>query len=198
MSTGRFEKLYAEARDGAAEIPWDVPRPSRLLAAWARDGAVSGAGRSALVIGCGLGRDAEFLAGLGFAVTAFDISGTAVRTARDRHPGTLVEYGVADLLDPPPHWHGAFDLVLESNTVQALAAPERERAIAAAGPLVAPGGTLLVLAAAAKAGPDDGPPWPLTRAEIDAFGLGPGTVELLRDEDDPLTARWRAEFTAPR
>jgi SAM-dependent methyltransferase len=99
--TGWFEQLYAEAGAGTAEVPWDVPRPSKLLAEWARDTAVVGAGRSALVVGCGLGRDAEFLAGLGFTTTAFDISATAVRTARERHPDSPVEYGVADLLDPP-------------------------------------------------------------------------------------------------
>jgi len=197
--TGWFEQLYAEAGAGTAEVPWDVPRPSKLLAGWARAGAVTGAGRRALVVGCGLGRDAEFLAGLGFATTAFDISATAIRTARERHPGSPVEYGVADLLDPPPQWRGGFDLVLESNNVQALPKPERDRAIAHVGPLVARGGTLLVLAAAATGAGTDGPPWPLSRAEIDAFaapGLTPVRVEELDDADDPLVRRWRAEFRA--
>jgi SAM-dependent methyltransferase len=99
--TGWFEQLYVEAGAGTAEVPWDVPRPSKLLAGWVRDGSIAGAGRRALVVGCGLGRDAEFLAGLGFTTTAFDISATAVRTARERHPDSPVEYGVADLLDPP-------------------------------------------------------------------------------------------------
>jgi SAM-dependent methyltransferase len=208
--TGWFEQLYAEAGAGAAEVPWDVPRPSKLLAEWARNGGVSGAGRRALVVGCGLGRDAEFLAGLGFATTAFDISATAIRTARERHPASPVEYAVADLLDPPPQWRGGFDLVLESNNVQALPKATRDRAIANVGPLVAPGGTLLVLAAAATgAAATDGPPWPLSRAEIDAFaapgltidafaapGLTPVRVEEIADTDDRLIRRWRAEFRA--
>ena len=197
--TGWFEQLYAEAGAGTAEVPWDVPRPSRLLAEWARAGAVAGAGRRALVVGCGLGRDAEFLAGLGFATSAFDISPTAVRTARERHPDSPVEYVVADLLDPPPQWRAAFDLVLESNNVQALPKPVRDRAIARVGPLVAPGGTLLVLAVAATGGDGGGPPWPLTRAEIDAFaapGLTPVRVEELTDAGDPLVRRWLAEFRA--
>lgn len=198
--TGWFEQLYAEAGAGIAEVPWDVPRPSKLLAEWARDHEVTGAGRRALVVGCGLGRDAEFLAGLGFTTTAFDISATAVRTARERHPDSPVEYGVADLLDPPPQWRGGFELVVESNNVQALPRPERDRAIANVGPLVAPGGTLLVLAAAT--GTDTGgPPWPLTRDEVEAFaapGLVPVRVEELDDAGDPLIRRWRAEFRAGR
>jgi SAM-dependent methyltransferase len=199
--TGWFEQLYAEAGAGTAEVPWDVPRPSKLLAEWTRDAAVTGAGRRALVVGCGLGRDAEFLAELGFATTAFDISATAVRTARERHPDSPVEYGVADLLDPPPQWRGGFELVLESNNVQALPKPVRDRAIANVGPLVAAGGTLLVLAAAATGMDTDGPPWPLTRAEIDAFatpGLVPVRIEELSDADDPFIRRWRAEFRAGR
>jgi len=195
--TGWFEKLYAEAGAGTAEVPWDSQHPSKLLAEWVRAGAVSARGRTALVIGCGLGRDAEFLAGLGFTTTAFDISPTAVRTARERHPASAVEYGVADLLDPPPQWRRAFDLVLESNNVQALPQPQRGQAIARVGPLVAPGGTLLVLAAAATGNDQDGPPWPLTRAEIDAFGtddLTAVSVEEVPDAADPLISRWRAEF----
>jgi len=195
--TGWFEQLYAEAGAGTAEVPWDVPRPSKLLVEWAGERAVSGAGRSALVVGCGLGRDAEFLAGLGFATTAFDISATAVRAARERHPDSPVEYLVADLLDPPGHWRGRFDLVLESNNVQALPRQVRDRAIANVGPLVAPGGTLLVLAAAATGPETSAPPWPLTRAEVDAFavpGLTPVRIDEIGAADDPLTRRWRAEW----
>ncbi|OJF15448.1 class I SAM-dependent methyltransferase [Couchioplanes caeruleus] len=195
--TGWFERLYVQAGAGTAVVPWDVPEPSRYLAEWARRGAVPAAGRRALVIGCGLGRDAEFLAGLGLTVTAFDISATAVRTARERHPDSPVTYVVADLLDPPDAWRRAFDLVVESNNVQALPEPVRGRAIAAVAPMVAPGGTLLVIAAA-TAPAHEGPPWPLTRAEVDALGAGltPVAVEHLSDARDPRMARWRAEFRA--
>src|SRR4051794_30955107 len=168
--TGWFETLYTEAEQGTAEVPWDRPAATPLLSAWAAETGVSGAGRRALVVGCGLGRDAEFVAGLGFATTAFDISETAVRVARERHPRSLVRYVVADLLDPPASWRSHFDLVVESNNVQALPGALRDRAIAPVGTLVAPGGTLLVLAAKADEPGDDGPPWPLTRAEVESFG----------------------------
>ena len=65
--------------------------------------------------------------------------------------------------------------------------------------MVAPGGTLIVIASARdEQGPDEGPPWPLTRAEIDAFaadGLEPVRVEDVRDAQAPR--RWRAEFRRP-
>jgi SAM-dependent methyltransferase len=178
--TGWFERLYA----GDTGVPWDRGGPHPLLAEWAE--GLDGAGRRALVVGAGLGEDAELLAGCGFATTAFDVSPTAIDTARDRHPGTAVDYRVADLLDPPPEWRGAFDLVAEVFTVQALPDDVRPAAIANVAGFVAPGGTLVVVATARQpGGAPGGPPWPLTRAEIDAFGLEQVSVEQIEQ-------RWRA------
>ena len=195
--TGWFEALYAAAADGAATVPWDRAAPHSLLAEWAARSAVTGAGRRALVVGAGLGRDAEFVAGLGFDVVAFDISATAIESARQRHPDSPVRYVVADLFDPPAQWRGAFDLVVESMTVQSLPQPPRRAAIGQVGPFVAPGGTLLVIAAGRDPETDfAGPPWPLTRDEIDAFvvdGLTIGNLEELREPDDPIF-RWRVEI----
>jgi hypothetical protein len=67
--------------------------------------------------------------------------------------------------------------------------------------LVAPGGTLVVVAAGREPGePADGPPWPLTRGEIDAFatgGLEAVRVEDLRDVPGPGERRWRVELRRP-
>lgn len=194
--TGWFEPLYAEAALGRAVVPWDRGTPSVQLVEWAsgRDGA----GLSAVVVGCGLGRDSEFVATLGYRTTAFDLSATAVQGAKDRHPDSPVRYEVADLLDLPDDYLGAFDLVVESYTVQSLPDPPRREAVAAVTALVAPGGTLLVIAAAREDGEEvNGPPWPLTRAEVGAFALGDstGTVERLIDGEG--TPRWRAEFHRP-
>jgi hypothetical protein len=65
---------------------------------------------------------------------------------------------------------------------------------------VAPGGTLFVTEAVRGDGepPADGPPWPLTRGEIESFGAGglePGSIETV---EAPGSQRWRAEFTRPR
>ncbi|WP_436534032.1 class I SAM-dependent methyltransferase [Actinoplanes sp. HUAS TT8] len=193
--TGWFERLYAEARDGHATVPWDVPAAGVNLREFA---LAPGDGRRALVVGCGNGRDAEHVAALGYSVTAFDISATAIELARSRHPESAVDYRVADLLNPPPEWNRTFDLVLESNNVQALPVEIRARAIATIGDFVAPGGTLLVLAAAATDSPGEGPPWPLSRAEVDAFagpGLRPVSVEELPAPGSRLLIRWRAVFS---
>jgi SAM-dependent methyltransferase len=195
--TGWFEPLYAQARAGSAIVPWDRGAPNAMLVAWVEAGRLPSTARTALVVGCGPGRDSEFLAGQGLRTTAFDISPTAVTLARERHPESSVDYTVADLLALPADWQGNFDLVLESHNVQALPASVRGRAIAAVAPLVAPGGTLLVLAAARDDGPEpDGPPWPLTRAEVDALGAGLETVQVERvpDAADATITRWRAQF----
>jgi len=93
--TGWFEPLYAAAEEGTAVVPWDRGAPHWLLTAWAERKPLNGDGRRALVVGCGLGADAEYVAGRGFAVLAFDISASAIRAARRRFPGSAVDYQVA-------------------------------------------------------------------------------------------------------
>jgi 2-polyprenyl-3-methyl-5-hydroxy-6-metoxy-1,4-benzoquinol methylase len=169
---------------------------------WAQAQGLTGRGQRAIVVGCGLGSDAEYIAGLGYDTVAFDVAETAVRVARQRHLGTSVDYGAADLLDPPVEWLRSFDLVVEIITVQALPEPPRRTATVNVGRLVAPGGTLIVIAARAEqtGAQLKGPPWPLTREEIDAFttdGLSPVVVEELSDPRPPNGRRWRAEFWRP-
>lgn len=199
-ATAWFERLYAAAEEGEAVVPWDRGAPHRLLVEWGA--GIDGGGRRALVVGAGLGADAEYVAGLGFETVAFDVSATAIRTARRRFPDSRVDYVAADLLDPPAEWREAFDLVVESLTVQSLPDPPRRDAIAQVGRMVAPGGTLLVIATARDEadGPVHGPPWPLTRAEVESFasgGLEPRRIEDLRDSEQPDIHRWRAEFERP-
>lgn len=185
--TGWFEDLYTEAAAGTAAVPWDIPNPQPHLVEWAS--GVGGTGRRALVVGCGYGRDSEFLASLGFDVVAFDVSPTGIAATRTRYPTSKVSYVVADLLAPPAEWLRAFDLVVENMTVQALPIPLHAQATERVASLV--GDTLLVLSGARDEGPaPDGPPWPLTPSEVDAFatdGLNPRSI--VREN-----GRWVAEF----
>lgn len=201
--TGWFERLYTDAASGVTQVPWDRGTPHPLLQEWADEAAPCGAELRALIVGCGLGEDAELVARLGFDTVAFDVSSTGVEAARARFPGSPVSYVVADLLALPQEWAGAFDLVVESLTVQALPLEYRQTAIAAVASTVAPGGRLLVIAAArpGDAPPDSGPPWPLSRAELDSFardGLSPVRVESFPVPRDPSVQRWRAEFQRDR
>jgi SAM-dependent methyltransferase len=86
--TAWFDRLYAAAHEGSAVVPWDIAEPHFLVAEWARSRPLDGQNKRALVVGCGLGRDAEFIAAFGFATTAFDVAPTAVDDARRRHAGS--------------------------------------------------------------------------------------------------------------
>jgi SAM-dependent methyltransferase len=193
--TGWFERLYVQARDGEAVVPWDRGQPHPVLVRWAEQQALTGDGRPAMVVGCGMGQDAEYVARLGFETVGFDISETAVQTVRTRFPDSGVRYVVADLLDPPDEWLRAFDLVVETFTVQSMPESLHKPATANVGQLVAPGGTLIVIAVPRDEGARvEGPPWPLTRAEVEAFA--DGDLEAVRI--DLVEGRWRAEFRRRR
>ncbi|WP_020667277.1 alpha/beta fold hydrolase [Amycolatopsis nigrescens] len=192
--TGWFERLYQAGVAGETTMPWDRRAPHPLLTEWAH--GLRGEGRSALVVGCGFGADAEFVAGLGFETVAFDISDTAVRLVRARFPESPVEYLRADLFEPPAGWQAAFDLVVEIFTVQALPDSVRDKATAAVANLVGPGGTLLAIEAVREDPAVQGPPWPLTRREIESFATGGLTPVRVEEIADPH--RWRAEFRRPR
>jgi SAM-dependent methyltransferase len=192
-ATGWFDRLYAAGVTGEVSMPWDRSEPHPLLQEWAERRGLAGAGRTAVVVGCGLGADAEYLAGLGFRTTGFDVAETAVRLARERNPGTEVDYRVADLRDLPADWVGAFDLVVEIFTMQALPPGPRADAVRGIASLVAPGGTLLAVAFRPAPGTDleQGPPFALPRAAMDDLAVDGISVLQAEELDGP---RWRVEY----
>lgn len=199
--TAWFEQLYAAAADGQAVVPWDRGTAHPLLRDWIDRDNIAGPGR-AIVVGSGPGFDAEYVSAHGFDTVAFDVSPTGVELARHRTPDSRVEYHVADLMALPAEWHGAFDLVVEIFTVQSLPQRLHDKAISAVANLVALGGTLVVIAAARDgAEPLDGPPWPLSRAEVEEFVSGALAIEQIELHPvpaNPDAQRWRAVFTRPR
>lgn len=165
-----FEILYSEAEGDATQIPWARLTTHPHLQDWLNLSQPQGEGRTALVIGCGLGDDGEALAKLGFQVTAFDISSTAIGWCHKRFPDSSVNYLVADLLALDTEWHHKFDLVIECRTIQALPVKMRSQVINCIAPLVAKGGTLLVITRLRDTdGVTDGPPWPLSEKELAQF-----------------------------
>jgi SAM-dependent methyltransferase len=198
---GWFERLYQEAQQGKSEVPWaDLCPNLHLLKVWQSHHQQT-AEESALVIGCGLGDDAEQLAAWGFRTTAFDISETAIRAASKRFPHTQVEYLVADLLAPPVAWLGYFDFVLEVYTLQVLPENIRPQAIEKVAAFLRSGGALLLLARGRdKADPRGEMPWPLTREELEAFpraGLQEISFEDYIDRGDDAVRRFRALYRKP-
>lgn len=195
---GWFERLYSQAEGDHSMVPWADMVVNPNLLEWLKRTQVDGAGKNALVVGCGLGDDAEALAHLGFHVVAFDISATAIGWCRKRFASSSVEYVVADLFAPPSAWGGAFDLVVEAYTLQSLPGEFRSRACQQFARLVAPGGTFLVITRGREADEDPGQlPWPLVRAELDLFanqGLSEVKFEDYVDREQPPVRRFRVEY----
>ncbi len=190
-----YDELWSAGARGEVSMPWDRTDPHDLLAAYVE--GMAGSGRSAVVVGAGYGADAEHLAGLGWRTTAFDISPAAVQACRERYPDSGVAYRVADLLDPPADLVGAFDLVVEIYTLQALHGSVRSGAVTGVRSLVAPGGALLVIQIVREDGEPvgDEPPWLLDRAEMDALAGDGLVVESLDRSANPTHPdardRWR-------
>ena len=195
---GWFEALYSQAAGDNEKIPWADLEPNRYLRAWAERIECRGNGRTALVVGCGLGDDARYLHDLGFMVTGFDISPTAIEWARRLHANTDIHLEVADLFQPFPSWLGAFDFVLEIYTIQPLPIELREKTIDAVASFVAPKGELLVVTRGREDNEEtDEVPWPMSRKELSRFeslGLVQNSFEIMPGDDETPVDRFVVHY----
>ena len=193
-----FDPLYARAEGDAAQVPWALLGPAPSLVDWLTKN--KGEGRLAVVVGCGLGDDAEALAAAGFEVTAFDVAQSAIAWAKERFPESSVDYVTADLFNLSSDWRGKFDLVFEFRTLQALPISVRSEAIENVAALAKPDGTVLV-ATYMRADADnipDGPPWPLSEQEMAHFeSLGMSAVErqAFKRKDSRFGDRIQIQYT---
>ena len=164
-----FEQMYADAGEDLRAVPWAALSPDPTMVAWL-DGQPAARGQIALVVGCGFGDDAEELARRGFVVTAFDVAPTAIDKARQRFPGSRVDYRAADLFALPADWLERFDLVVEIRTLQSLPLDRRRAAVRAIAGTLRRGGRLWLRCFGRD---DDGlvdrRPWPVSRGELIEF-----------------------------
>ncbi len=175
-----FEVVYAESKGDANQVPWAKLTPHPYLEDWLKTHSQTNHQKSALIIGCGLGDDAEAIAKQGFQTTAFDISSTAVAWCQQRFPDSTVTYTVADLLAIPTQWQHSFDLVFECRNIQALPLSIRATVIESVTSLVAIGGTLLIITGLRETEAEpDGPPWFLSESELNQIEKW-GFIEVSR------------------
>jgi 2-polyprenyl-3-methyl-5-hydroxy-6-metoxy-1,4-benzoquinol methylase len=189
-----FEEIYARAGQDFGAIPWAALAPNPALVSWLSQ-QPSAAGQRALIVGCGLGDDAEEVARRGYEVTAFDLSPTAIRHSHERFPRSAVDYQVADLFHLPARWDQAFSLVVEIRTLQSLPLPQRADATGAIAATVRPGGQVFVRCLARD---DHEPPvfrpWPVSHSELREF-IEAGLREA-EFADQPATGSHGRFFTA--
>ncbi len=195
---GWFEALYKESDGDNEMIPWADLEPNVYFRQWAEANDLRGNGRTALVVGCGLGDDAKYLHDLGFKVTAFDISPTAIEWAKKLYVDKDIQFEVADLFEPFREWLGGFDFVLEIYTIQPLPLVMRPQVVDAIAAFVAENGKLVVVTRGREddVEPDE-LPWPLSRKDLSQFGANGLTqtdFQIFPPENDGEPDRWVVEY----
>jgi len=97
----RLLDRWDSAYRGGRRPGWDVGRPSTKLIAAVEEGTIK-PGR-AVVLGCGTGTNAIYLAKNGFDVTGIDIAPTALVRAKEKadKAGVKVRWLLADVTAPP-------------------------------------------------------------------------------------------------
>lgn len=199
-NVGFFEQIYTDAHGDDAHVPWSQHGAHPALIAWLNAEApeVVRPGSRVVVVGCGLGDDANELLHRGFDVTAFDFCQTAVEWAKRRFPQNASCFVQADACQAPSHWKHRFDLVVEVNTLPTVPPDRRGELLSGITQLLHPNGVIIVVCP----GRDDdsslngltGPPYPLCERELrermHACGLSPMRgIDDFSDDGDP-PCRW--------
>jgi methyl halide transferase len=161
---------------GGPEMAPALPQPRTLVAAPAPPQAAGTRPRMA-VLGCGRGHDARLLARYGYRVSAFDFAEAAVAEARRlaQAEGVDVTVEPRDVFTLGRDYAGAFDGVWEYTCFCAIDPARREEYASVLHAILRPGGLLLACFYPLREGAD-GPPFPVSRADIDRVLTGRFTV----------------------
>lgn len=120
--------------------PLNSDLPDANLVAWRERGLLPiGEGRTALDLGCGLGRNTHWLAEQGYQATGIDLSAYAIEWARQRSAETAVTFVEGDVLrEPIPG--GPFDVVYDSGCFHHLPPHRRLSYLRTLDEVLKPGG----------------------------------------------------------
>lgn len=186
---GWFNSIYTDAEGDHNNVFWADLEPNPYLVEWINTCSQGAKGKKAIVIGCGVGDDAEAISKMGYEVTAFDIAPEAIALCKKRYPDTKVHYLVSDLFDYPKEWREKFDLIYECNTIQVLPGKYRTKARDAMISLMTSDAYILVSCRSRNKGEqEDDIPLPLDKDEIDGFvrcGLSEESFLAYDDNQEP-------------
>lgn len=168
--------VYDAAYQGVPN--WDIGRPQRAFVHLEETGRVRS---PVLDLGCGTGELSLFLAGKGYTVLGVDISGAAIRQAREkahwrRNPARFLVWD-ALYLDRLADRGFQFNTVLDSAMYHILSERERDGLVAGLTDIVPPGGRYVVLG--------DAP-----RERRSGYGFRPAEIQRRFG----ATGRWELEF----
>jgi SAM-dependent methyltransferase len=172
-TAGFWDGLYAGGDDG-----WELGTPSPALEDWLNaGGAFEGQPPRVAVPGSGRGHDARLLARRGYRVSAFDFAEAAMTEARRlaASDGVAVAVEQRDIFTLGRDFVGAFDGVWEYTCFCAIDPARREDYARVLHTILRPGGLLLACFYPLREG-GDGPPFPVSRADIDRALAGHFTV----------------------
>jgi 2-polyprenyl-3-methyl-5-hydroxy-6-metoxy-1,4-benzoquinol methylase len=171
--TGWFESIYKNVNGNYKDVFWADLEPNPYLIEYIKNNPINNAkSKKAIVVGCGVGDDCEFLSNNGYEVIGFDISSSAIQLCKNRYPNSKVTYLVADLFKYPKNWFENFDLIYECNTIQVLPGKYRIEARDAIASLASKNGLIIVSCRSRISGEqEDDIPLPLDKNEIDGFKL---------------------------
>jgi SAM-dependent methyltransferase len=191
-----FEKLYESGKSDLSLIPWADLKPNpNLIEFINKNNSIIRYG-SCLVVGCGLGDDAEYLSTIGFKVDSFDISSTSIEICKGRFPKSNVKYFVDDITCLKTK--ELYDFVFEAYTLQVLPVDLREKAIRLLPSLINNNGQLLLISRARDKNENKGNmPWPLTIEELEILMSNLNCIsfeDYWDTNEDPKVRRFRALY----
>jgi SAM-dependent methyltransferase len=166
-----------EARYQSGETPWEKGAPSPGLSEYlGQNPPLEG---RILVPGCGAGHDVRAISRHENFVTGLDIAPSAIRNAQS-YPRTGDEtYRLANLFDLPPELREQFDWVWEHTCFCAIDPSMRPAYVEGVASALKPCGHLLAVFFLNPDHDEDGPPYGVSLAELDAlFG---NSFELVRE-----------------
>jgi SAM-dependent methyltransferase len=178
VSTPEFwQGLYAAGQDG-----WELGAPAPALDTWLDEGGAfsplaPGLPARIAVPGAGRGHDARLLARRGYRVWGFDWAPTAIEEARHlaAADGVNPTFEARDIFTLAETHGGFFDGVWEYTCFCAIDPARREEYVSVLHTILRPGGLLLACFFPLREG-GDGPPFPVSRADIGRALAGRFTV----------------------
>mgnify|MGYP002637310200 CR=1 FL=1 len=189
-TAGFWDSIYD---DGTP--PWDQDQAAPPLVRGV-DALTVPAGARVFVPGCGLGHEALFLAAQGYAVTAVDFAAKAVAGLRLRaaKAGLCLDVVQADLFELPTVMDDSFDLLVEHTCFCAIPLDRRADYVQVAARVLRPGASLLGLFFEVDGAPEEGPPFPTTRADVVHYFEPVFHIQNLEQPPDSFSGRRGREW----